>query len=427
MDVHTHTGLGLQGLVIRFTNNHNQTCIDWPLTYFGECINNQRGMAGLGLGIASISIFLISVLPQIYQNFRRRDAGALSGIMISIWILAGTGEVLGSVLMKEFGIQLYVSCCYLLIDVLLLIQFLYFQFKSKIKERSLRQMTVTINESSGRSRTSSGPKHHNRLLPKPKDSTPPKGAPFHMVPKRSTLIQSHLERKTGSSPDDRKPNTKFGYEYYAKGTNESKAVDVHFPSNVSIATEDTEALSTYDTDTEVSRNVDERVFRNDTKRFKIVIALGLFGLFYMLRFTLLDFDLTSGQTNFRTGGRTLLSEDEDYKDLEEPVWEVKGAQAISGYCIGCVAAMLFLISRIFQIVKNWRRKSTEGLSCAMFFLSCLANIIFIVSVFLISSHQSYILAHLPWLIGSVATISFDVYILLQCWIYHKQHYVNLDA
>ncbi|KAI9354192.1 PQ loop repeat-domain-containing protein [Pilaira anomala] len=75
--------------------------------------------------------------------------------------------------------------------------------------------------------------------------------------------------------------------------------------------------------------------------------------------------------------------------------------------MGWTSAVLYVGSRIPQILKNWKNKSTEGLSFGMFICAVLGNVLFTSSIFLKSTEISYILMNLSWIVGSTGTLIFD--------------------
>ncbi|KAJ1939139.1 hypothetical protein EC988_007394, partial [Linderina pennispora] len=86
--------------------------------------------------------------------------------------------------------------------------------------------------------------------------------------------------------------------------------------------------------------------------------------------------------------------------------------------MGYISAVLFLGARIPQIIKNYRKKSCEGLSIGMFIFSILGNVSFTMSLMLYSLNSDYILANIPWILGSTGTLFFDLAIFLQFYWYH---------
>ncbi|XP_034393640.1 lysosomal amino acid transporter 1 homolog isoform X1 [Cyclopterus lumpus] len=97
---------------------------------------------------------------------------------------------------------------------------------------------------------------------------------------------------------------------------------------------------------------------------------------------------------------------------------------IIGFSIGSVSSVLYLFSRLPQMYTNFKRKSTEGVSFFLFALVILGNTSYGLSVLLKNpdegqGEKSYIIHHLPWLIGSLGTLSLDLIISLQFLIYRK--------
>jgi len=78
-----------------------------------------------------------------------------------------------------------------------------------------------------------------------------------------------------------------------------------------------------------------------------------------------------------------------------------------GQIFGWGCAVLYLGSRIPQVVKNFRRKSTEGLSLLFFLFACLGNITYVLSIVSLSLDSWYLLINLSWLAGSVGTLMLD--------------------
>ncbi|KAM9344283.1 lysosomal amino acid transporter 1 homolog isoform 1-T2 [Pholidichthys leucotaenia] len=97
---------------------------------------------------------------------------------------------------------------------------------------------------------------------------------------------------------------------------------------------------------------------------------------------------------------------------------------IIGFTIGSVSSVLYLCSRLPQISTNFRRKSTEGVSYFLFALVILGNMLYGLSVLLKNpdmnqAENSYLVHHLPWLVGSLGTLSLDLIISIQFVIYRR--------
>lgn len=99
-------------------------------------------------------------------------------------------------------------------------------------------------------------------------------------------------------------------------------------------------------------------------------------------------------------------------------------QEIIGFVIGSVSSVLYLFSRLPQIRINFLRKSTQGISYSLFALVMLGNTLYGLSVLLKNpevgqSEGSYLLHHLPWLVGSLGMLLLDAIISIQFLVYRK--------
>ncbi|XP_019126441.1 lysosomal amino acid transporter 1 homolog isoform X2 [Larimichthys crocea] len=102
---------------------------------------------------------------------------------------------------------------------------------------------------------------------------------------------------------------------------------------------------------------------------------------------------------------------------------------IIGFSIGSVSSVLYLCSRLPQMYTNYKRKSTEGVSFFLFALVILGNTTYGMSVLLKNPDEgqgesSYMIHHLPWLIGSLGTLSLDLIISIQFMMYRKSQVVE---
>jgi hypothetical protein len=80
---------------------------------------------------------------------------------------------------------------------------------------------------------------------------------------------------------------------------------------------------------------------------------------------------------------------------------------------GYASSVMYLMSRLFQIYKNRKRRSAEGLALAMFCTAIAANSLYGSSILLRSYTMKDLLSALPWLLGSLGCIGLDVIIFLQ--------------
>ncbi|KAI8330843.1 PQ loop repeat-domain-containing protein [Chlamydoabsidia padenii] len=92
-----------------------------------------------------------------------------------------------------------------------------------------------------------------------------------------------------------------------------------------------------------------------------------------------------------------------------------------------LCTFLYLSSRLPQIIKNFQRRSVQGLSMALFFFAACGNMTYVLSIFT-NPHatRKSMLEAVPYLIGSAGTLCFDATIFGQYIVYNKEEKVNED-
>jgi hypothetical protein len=111
-----------------------------------------------------------------------------------------------------------------------------------------------------------------------------------------------------------------------------------------------------------------------------------------------------------------------------------------GQFFGYLCAVAYVASRLPQLVLNWRRKTTEGLSMLFFLFACLGNITYVLSIFAYDPkchhhkdgssgcepgeagriYGRYILVNLSWLLGSSLTLILDLGVFAQYFVYNVE-------
>lgn len=118
----------------------------------------------------------------------------------------------------------------------------------------------------------------------------------------------------------------------------------------------------------------------------------------------------------------------------EPVDEGLPQFNVLGQVFGWLCAVFYLGSRLPQILLNFRRKSTEGVSMLFFLFACLGNLTYVLSILAYEpkcAHKHcapgeaariygrYILVNASWLAGSLGTLCLDLGIFIQFFIYSE--------
>lgn len=140
--------------------------------------------------------------------------------------------------------------------------------------------------------------------------------------------------------------------------------------------------------------------------------------------------------SMRTGSKHHKHRNYDKHDTEptEPldfdVW---------GQVFGYLCAIFYLGSRVPQLLLNYRRKSTEGVSLLFFLFACVGNLTYDMSIFAYNPRPScelgakhcrpgeasaiyarYIAVNASWIAGSLGTLFLDGAIFVQFFLYKKE-------
>lgn len=86
---------------------------------------------------------------------------------------------------------------------------------------------------------------------------------------------------------------------------------------------------------------------------------------------------------------------------------------VAGTCLGWVSSVLYLLSRVSQIYKNWKRQSAQGLAISMFMMAVCANICTGTGIALRTFNMEQLRQQAPWIMGSLGTVTLDMIILWQ--------------
>ncbi|KAL7786742.1 PQ loop repeat domain-containing protein [Trichoderma ceciliae] len=112
-----------------------------------------------------------------------------------------------------------------------------------------------------------------------------------------------------------------------------------------------------------------------------------------------------------------------------------------GQVFGYICAALYIASRLPQLILNWRRKTTEGLSMLFFLFACLGNATYVLSIVVYEPrcgeeacepnearrlYGRYILVNLSWLAGSAITLLMDFGVFAQYFMYRAEDDVSDD-
>ncbi|KAF3919908.1 hypothetical protein ABW21_db0209048 [Orbilia brochopaga] len=109
-----------QNAFLEFVSSQLQTCIPTPVTFFSSVA-----------GLLSITAWLFAQLPQIIKNYRQQSSESLSFMFILIWCLGDSSNLLGAILLNQMTFQKVVAAYYVLVDVVLVTQWRWYNRPSK--------------------------------------------------------------------------------------------------------------------------------------------------------------------------------------------------------------------------------------------------------------------------------------------------------
>ncbi|KAF2087566.1 PQ-loop-domain-containing protein [Saccharata proteae CBS 121410] len=110
--------------------------------------------------------------------------------------------------------------------------------------------------------------------------------------------------------------------------------------------------------------------------------------------------------------------------------------SIGGQINGYLCCLLYLGSRIPQLVLNYKRQSTDGISMLFFIFACLGNLTYVISILAYSPvctghhgrcedgekarlYARYVAVNFSWLVGSFGTLLLDAGVFVQYFLYRK--------
>ena len=353
-------------------------------------------------GSISIACWVVVFSPQIIENFRRSSAEGLSIEFVIIWLAGDVFNILGSVLQGVLPTMIILAIYYTFADIVLLAQCFYYRGFTLRDPRPDKTDTSAIDDDAINERTALITNGH---------------ANGHVDTNHLARPANAADIETGRSGSRR---SSFRERLSTlDGTFLSPVTPMH-PHAKDAA--DTEALKP-----KQPRSWLQAIAFNGTAIVLVVLA-GTAGYF-----------LSPSTPKTDHHGQTQA--DEQVSTLKFNLW---------GQIFGYICAVLYLGSRVPQLLLNYRRKSTEGLNALFFLFACIGNLTYVLSIFAFEPicrnhrhghwHESscgpgearaiygrYILVNCSWLIGSMGTLFLDFAVFAQFWVYRSNKTEELVA
>jgi uncharacterized protein with PQ loop repeat len=328
--------------------------------------------------------------PQIIENWKRSSAEGLSVVFIVIWLLGDFFNIIGAMLQGVLPTMIILAVYYTLADIVLLLQ--CFWYKGFTLRDDFKKPSDESDEDSIASEQS--PLLSDRR--QPTNGSPYTNGNDHGTEVERPRISDIDRRGSGHSQGS------FRERYLPiDGTHLSPVTPLlHDPNtgrqNSAVVVQAHTAPSGLQT---VIYNAGIIV---------LVIAAGVFGWWLSAR-----------------NANPADNHDSSESTLHFNLWG-----QISGY----VCAALYLGSRIPQLLLNYRRKSTEGISMLFFLFACLGNLTYVLSIVVYkpkcgggvcqdgegrAEYGRYIAVNASWLLGSFGTLLLDAGVFVQYFLYCK--------
>ncbi|KAI9838439.1 MAG: hypothetical protein M1838_004605 [Thelocarpon superellum] len=368
-------------------------------------------------GSISIACWIVVFSPQIIENFRRRSADGLSLLFLVVWLAGDVFNILGAILQGVLPTMIILAVYYTLADIVLLGQCLYYRgFILSNASSFPSKPAEAVPSCDGASRE---PTETSGLL----DAT--------RSPSPTTF--SHLDGAQHLSPA-------------------TPLLDPAGPAEDPFTTVSPPGTTR-------SSTLQSIVF--NTISISLVCLAGVLG--WWLSNYNNDSDSYSSHAHSPSSSSSSRTSALEFN--------------VAGQVFGYLCAVLYLGSRVPQILLNFRRKSTEGVSMLFFLFACIGNLTYVMSILAFaptcshphhqqqqqqnwhehhqhhSAHTShgggdqagyhlarrtcdpgaardiyarYVLVNASWLLGSLGTLVLDLGIFVQFFVYRGDEAEGAD-
>ncbi|KAK3504735.1 PQ loop repeat-domain-containing protein [Neurospora crassa] len=423
------------------------------------------------LGSVSIACWVVVFSPQIIENFRRSSADGLSIQFIIIWLTGDVFNILGAVLQGVLPTMLILAIYYTIADVVLLAQCFYYRGftwrdevvptiaidsddseaaserdmgsrRGKNKGKGGADGSRGTSSDEGRRRVGedleSGPDERTALLGGARERGNAAGMSSSSASTiTSTTLTPHHHHNNGHPGHGHHLRVGGGGDLYPyDGTGEGRRSSwSHLSPAVPLVDDaDLEAEILQQPRGRNGNNRARPAAAGPTKlqsslfnlmAILMVCAAGVMGWFLSREYypQQPSYEPPPPSSDPQDGGLPKTG-------VEFSFW---------GQIYGYLSAILYLGSRLPQLLLNFRRKSTEGVSMLFFLFACLGNLTYVLSILAYDGSSEcaagpgdcedgepgqiywrYVLINMSWLAGSAGTLLLDAAIFIQFFLYSNE-------
>ncbi|KAF1806171.1 PQ loop repeat-domain-containing protein [Mucor lusitanicus] len=301
-------------------------------------------------GYISIVFWLVVFIPQLQENYRRKNGDGLSLTFLLIWLAGDLFNLAGIIMEKLMFTMFLLALWYTVADIGLIWQVVYYQQCVTVEIKCDEdEAIVLLNRKSS------------------------------LTQRRVSLEKSTMLSKVDTVTLERQPSVHDALldddEHHSVAAAASNADMIH-DDGTTCHSDISNSSSGRDIYTIQPKIKPVWVNLIGSSVMIVLIAASCYG--YMMTKTTIE-----------------TVEDDETMQLVPQI-------------LGWLSAVLYIGSRVPQLIKNWRQQSTDGLSSGMFVCAVFGNFFFALSIFLRSTERRYIIKNMPWIIGSLATVIFDI-------------------
>ncbi|KAJ5906768.1 uncharacterized protein N7473_003684 [Penicillium subrubescens] len=372
---------------------------------------NIEALSGI-CGSISIACWVVVFSPQIIENFRRGSADGLSLLFLIVWLAGDVFNILGAVLQGVLPTMIILAVYYTLADIVLLGQCFYYrgfnirdEFSSSPSPEPGPVATGALDSAEGStSEAGTAPTERSALLQKSNGHVQIQGPAGNLHKGQSSRDNGH---PTSSSSAQGRRLSASSFTNHVDGTHLSPATPLVDPNS---------DRARYQRRRRRISTIQTILF--NTTAIALVCAAGILGWW-----------VSPGSKKSKSDPEPLTL---------DPL----------GQFFGYLCAVFYLGSRVPQLLLNYRRKSTDGVSLLFFLFACIGNLTYVLSIMAYSpvcqgtvsventlgefSHRHrphcrpgeaaalygrYVLVNLSWLVGSFGTLLLDMAIFVQFFLY----------
>ena len=326
---------------------------------FRVCAYSPIEYVGFLSGLCSIAFWIVCQFPQMLQNYQLKTSEGLSGYFLLLWAFGDSCNLVACVLTgDQTPVQMYTAVYFLMSDSVLISQFvLYRKRQIQREERQTRRR------------------------------------------RRLSFNESIIGREEEESPEDANENAVIS------------ATMARIDENISTA-------RSYEEESRNDPTTPKRTTKKHKKKKKPVSPSTYVTGFLGAGVSVYSIRSLSGSDAMRSLSGATRSLQSATGCLNQAVSTASEARVTSGRFIGYASATSYLGGRMFQIMKNRKRKSCEGVSALMFFFAISANVTYGMSIIFMKNFRWVeIVDSLSFLLGSLGTCVLDLYILKQSRYY----------